>query len=257
MRKSLLAALTALSVLGQAASGQVPLDADPGRAERTRADLEGLLTYYDEVLRSPVYSESVKQSVRVSSERIRSRLQEGDFRLGDRIALYVEGEPELPDTVSVEVGPRISLPLFGDISLNGVLRSEIQPHLAEQLGRFIRDPVVRAKALMRVSIQGAVGAPGYYVIPADMLLGEALMAAGGPAANADIEDLRIERGPQRVIDGQQLQDAMREGLTLDQLNLQAGDQIVMPERGGGFLANIGIITGLGTTIGFLAFQLIG
>jgi hypothetical protein len=83
------------------------------------------------------------------------------------------------------------------------------------------------------------------------------MAAGGPAANANTQELRIERGPQRIIDGQQLQDAMREGLTLDQLNLQAGDQIVMPERGGGFLANIGIITGLVTTIGFLAFQLIG
>ena len=237
-------------------AGQAPPDTDPGRPERTRADLEGLLQYYDEVLESPAYSDNVKERVRRDAEQVRTRLQQGDFRLGDRIALYVEGEPELPDTVAVQAGPSLALPLFGDISLRGVLRSEIETHLTEELGRFIRDPTVRAKGLMRVSVQGAVGAPGFYVIPADMLVGETLMVAGGPAANANLNELRVERGGERVLGGQELQEAMQQGLTLDQLNLQAGDQFVMPERGQGFFNNIGVIAGLITTLSFAIFQIV-
>lgn len=237
-------------------AGQDPPDTDPGRPERTRADLEGLLQYYDEVLESPAYSDNVKERVRRDAEQVRTRLQQGDFRLGDRIALYVEGEPELPDTVAVQAGPSLALPLFGDISLRGVLRSEIETHLTEELGRFIRDPTVRAKGLMRVSVQGAVGAPGFYVIPADMLVGETLMVAGGPAANANLNELRVERGGERVLGGQELQEAMQQGLTLDQLNLQAGDQFVMPERGQGFFNNIGVIAGLITTLSFAIFQIV-
>jgi len=169
--------------------------------------------------------------------------------------LYVQGEPELPDTVSVQAGPRISLPLFGDISLHGVLRSEVQEHVTEALGNFIHDPVVQAQALMRISVQGAVGRPGFYVVPADMLLSETLMAAGGPAVAAELEDMRIERGVDVVMEGRELQEALREGLTLDQLNLQAGDQVMLPEDDGGFLDNLGIITGIVGSVGFLVFQL--
>jgi hypothetical protein len=41
------------------------------------------------------------------------------------------------------------------------------------------------------------------------------------------------------MDGQQLQDSMRDGWTLDQLNLQAGDQIVLPERTGSIWGRVG------------------
>lgn len=249
-------ALGVALVFAAPVSAQISPEADPGRSERTREDLEELLDYYEEVLRSPVYSGGVKEGVRVNMERIRARLTEGDFRNGDRIAIYVEGETTLPDTVPVQTGPMITLPLFGDISLRGVLRSEIESHLTEQLGRFIRDPVVRAKGLMRVSIQGAVGAPGFYVVPADMLISEALMTAGGPANNARLDRLRVERGSEEIMGGEQLQEAMRDGLTLDQLNLQAGDQIVMPAQGAGMLGNIGIVTGLVGTVSFLVFRLV-
>ena len=81
---------------------------------------------------------------------------------------------------------------------------------------------------MRLSILGSVGQPGFYVVPADMLLSEAMMMAGGPAGDADMDDLRIERGPTRLMSGEELEEAMRVGRTLDQLNLQAGDQLFVP-----------------------------
>ncbi len=59
------------------------------------------------------------------------------------------------------------------------------------------------------------------------------MAAGGPAANANIDAIRVERGDSRVWEGDRLQQAMIEGRTLDQLNVRAGDRIFIPEGGGG------------------------
>jgi polysaccharide export outer membrane protein len=199
----------------------------------------------------------VKREIRADAEQIRGRLLNGDFRVGDRIVLDVQGEPDLPDTVAVEPGPKITLPLFGEIPLTGVLRSEVNAHLTEALGRFIRDPVVRANGLMRLAVVGQVGAPGFYTMPAEMLLGEALMVAGGPTQSSNLEQLRIERGTVRLLAGDELQEAMRSGLTLDQLNLQAGDQIVVPERtAGGLLGSIGIVAGLLGSVTFVILRLL-
>ena len=82
------------------------------------------------------------------------------------------------------------------------------------------------------------------------------MVAGGPSPNANLDEVRIDRGTVRFLEGEALQEAMRNGLTLDQLNLQAGDQIVVPERRtGGALAMIGLVTGIVGSLSFLIFQL--
>jgi protein involved in polysaccharide export with SLBB domain len=242
----------ALLLSAHPVSSQTTPAIDPGGSVRTRADLERLLVEYEQALQSPAYSNAVKDRIGADAAFIRSRLQNGDFRVGDRITLEVEGEPGIPDTIAVESGPKIVLPLFGDISLDGVLRSEIEDHLTEALGRFIRDPVVRANGHIRISVQGQIAQPGFYTMPAEMLLGEALMVAGGPTPASDMEDIRIDRGTETVLGGQELQEAIRSGLTLDQLNLQAGDQIVVPDRPtGGWLGTVGVVAGIAGTIATL------
>ncbi len=234
---------------------QLPFETEPGSSVRTRADLEQLLRFYEDALLSPAYSDRVKASLSVEASRVRARLRDGDFKLGDRIVLSVQGEPNLPDTVPVVAGPMITLPLFGDIPLEGVLRSEVEAHITQALSAFLRDPRVDAQGLMRVSVQGGVRAPGFYVVPADMLLSEAMMVAGGPAPTAELEDLRIERGVDVIMEGEELQEALRGGLSLDQLNMQAGDQIVLPERGQGIFSNVALVVGLLTSITLAIVQL--
>jgi protein involved in polysaccharide export with SLBB domain len=196
----------------------------------SRQDLSNLLQQYQLAIQSPAYSGRVKAEFRSEAERMQERLAHGDFHPGDRVALTVEGQPDLPDTVPVQSGPKITLPVFGDISLDGVLRSEITEHLAEALGKMIRDPVVHAKALMRISVQGAVGRPGFYVVPTDILVSDVLMTAGGPTQTSDLSKLSIDRGTTQIYGGQELQADMQSGRTLDQLSLQAGDQIIVPAR---------------------------
>jgi protein involved in polysaccharide export with SLBB domain len=202
-----------------------------GRSTRTRAGLEELLRRLEQAADSPGTSEALRAWARAETELVRTRLREGDFRAGDRLLISVEGEAALSDTFPVTVGPAVVLPTIGEISLRGVLRSELESHLKERLGVLLHGPVVRAQPLIRVSVLGEVGRPGFYVFPLDMLPEEALMAAGGPTATAKLNRLRVERGDSIVWQGEALRRAMTEGRTLDDLGLRAGDRLVVPRRG--------------------------
>lgn len=228
--RALLPTLLLVLLTAAGVSAQIPVEFGPGSTELSREELTQLLQRYEEAIASSAYSGAVKDAARANAARIRERLEQGDFKVGDRVALTVQGEASLPDTVTVEPGPQITLPLFGSISLAGVLRSEIQEHLTKELGKIIHDPVVHAKALMRLSVQGAVGRPGFYVVPADLLVSDAIMVAGGPGSASNLDGLRIERGRTRLLEGQAMQDALLQGRTLDQLNLQAGDQLYLPPK---------------------------
>ena len=163
---------------------------------------------------------------------IRARLARGDFIVGDRILLQVEGEPTLSDTFTVGLGGQLTLPLVGAVPLAGVLRSELHEYLTRRLAQNLRDPEVRTRSFVRLSIQGAVTHPGYYGVPADALLSDAVMAAGGTTQEANVARLRIERNGKPLWEGKALQQAIAQGRTLDDAGLVAGDQYIVPRRRG-------------------------
>ena len=150
------------------------------------------------------------------------------FQVGDRILLRVEGDSALSDTFTVVAGPAIRLPEIGEISLQGVSRTEIEAHLTRELGRYLRDPVVEARALIRVSVLGEVERPGYYAVPVDLVLADALMLAGGATTDARVEQLTIMRGSSPLWSGDRLQSQIARGATLEQLGMRAGDRIQVP-----------------------------
>lgn len=161
---------------------------------------------------------------------LRRRLEEGDFQVGDRILLTVGAHPELTDTFTVTDGRKVVLPMIGDVPLSGVLRSELEPYLRGHVGRYIRNPELHARSTVRISVLGEVGQPGYYAVSSESLVTDALMVAGGPTARARLAAMRIERGDERVMQGDELQKAISEGRTFDQLSLRAGDRIVVPPK---------------------------
>jgi len=120
------------------------------------------------------------------------------------------------------------------VSLAGLLRAELEAKLTEYVGRFVRDPRVRARSLIPVTITGAVGAPGFYTLPSELRLTDALMRAGGTSPAAEITEISIERGDEQIWDAESLQLAITEGRTLDQLSMRAGDLVFVPERSPGF-----------------------
>jgi protein involved in polysaccharide export with SLBB domain len=150
------------------------------------------------------------------------------FQAGDRILLHVEGDSVLSDTFTVVAGPALRLPDIGEISLAGVPRSDLESHLTRELSRFINDPVVQARALIRVSVVGEVTRPGFYAVPIDLVLPDALMLAGGATQAARVDRMRILRGSVSLWDGDRLQAAIARGATLDELGMQAGDRLQVP-----------------------------
>src|SRR5947208_16825053 len=153
------------------------------------------------------------------------------FQAGDRILLHVKGDSALTDTFTVVAGPALRLPDIGEISLAGVRRTDLEAHLTRELGRYIKDPVVQARALIRVSVVGEVSRPGFYAVPVDLVLPDALMLAGGATQAARVDQLSILRGNASLWSGSDLQAAIARGATLDELGVRAGDRIQVPGRG--------------------------
>ena len=243
------------------------VDRPPG-LEVSRRELEQLLRRLDQASGAADSSDVARARARDFAGAVRSRLAQGDFHAGDRVALRVEsGDPpanraeppaerpveqQLSDTFTVAPDRSITLPLVGVISLAGVLHAELEAHLTRQLSQFIRDPVLHARPLIRIGIVGAVAKPGFYGVPADVVLSDALMAAGGPLPDAKVADLWIERAGERLWEGDILRQAITDGRTLDEMSLRAGDQFIIPAQGRTstfeVVRTVGILLGIPITV---------
>jgi hypothetical protein len=87
--------------------------AQPGATVRSRTELQQLLRDHESSLASGQLSGEEQQRVMADVQSIRSRLEFGDFRVGDRILFSVQGET-LPDTLTVAPGQVVELPLLGE-----------------------------------------------------------------------------------------------------------------------------------------------
>jgi polysaccharide export outer membrane protein len=166
----------------------------------------------------------------VGAAALRAQQASEGFQPGDVIQLDVEGDTVFTGTFTVGPGPSLTLPVIGAIPLEGVRRSEVEQHLKRHLGRYFKNSVVHAKALIRLSIVGEVTRPGIYAVATDLVLADALMVAGGPTALAKFTATRIERGGGRLVDADRLQQALAQGMTVDDLRLRAGDRIFVPRQ---------------------------
>jgi len=227
--RAVLAAAAALLFGAGAGTAQQPPDSAAARVQVTRQQLEDLLHQLEESSQSPAYSSAMRERSRVEARLLRNRLEQGDFQIGDRIRLTVDAESTLTDTFTVAPGRVLTLPGIGSLPLAGVLRSELNGYLTGQIARFVRNPVVHSKSLIRMAVLGGVSRPGYYTVPTEALVSDVLMQAGGPTATAKVLQMRIERGREILWDGDRLQQVIAEGRTLDALSLQAGDRIQLPE----------------------------
>jgi protein involved in polysaccharide export with SLBB domain len=202
---------------------------DEAHAQATRAQLQELAIQTEQEA-SAASDNAVRQQKQMQVATIRARLRDGDFEVGDRVLLAIRGDSMISDTVTVRAGRIIKLTDLPDISLQGVLRSELQDYLTTQLARYIKRPEVETTSLVRVAVMGAVNKPGFYQLPADLALADAIMIAGGPTQGADVDRTQLKRGNDVLYSPQLLGQEVAKGATLDQLNIRPGDQILIGER---------------------------
>lgn len=219
-------------------AAQSPATWDAGRLQLTRAELQLLLDKFESTGRSASYSSDFKLRAQNEAALVRDRLREGDFQVGDQIWLMVEGEQNMPVTLAVEPGRVLNIPSFGQLALTGVLRSELTDKVREHIARFLQSPNVQTRSLIRLAITGQVARPGFFTLPAESIISEAIMAAGGPTGNANIRNVSVERGMVKLWDGRVFQQALADGRTLDQMSLRSGDQITVSSTSQGFSSGL-------------------
>ena len=226
-RRNIVTAAIALSVGGGLLTAQdvspAGTSASPRREYESRSELEA-------------QAKAAEGAHRTSEAwLLRQRLEKGDFQDGDKIALNVQaslmaGALNLPETVTVRAGRRIELARFGELSLDGVLRSELTDKVRDHLALYMQNPLVRTTPLVRVGVLGFVGRPGFFYSPADRPLSDVLMLAGGPGQDANITGVTVRRGDDVIWNAQDTHTALADGMSLDRMHLRAGDEIYVPQK---------------------------
>jgi len=228
------AAFLVLGLLG-AASELVAQQgtAPPPRLEATRAELEAIAAHPPKGMSS------------ADLATVQTRLANGDFAVGDKLTIQVQGETTLSSTFTVSGSRALLLPALPPLSLAGVLRSESDSVITEFIGRYVRDPQVTVQPLIRLGVLGGVARPGYYDVPAQTLLSEVVMTAGGLGQFGDMKRTTVSRGNTQLLDPKAANTAIANGKTLDLLNLQSGDNVnIGVQNPNAVLTKIQIVTAL-------------
>ena len=153
----------------------------------------------------------------------------------DLITISVFNVPELNITVRISEDGTITLPLLGEIKVEGLTRFELEKRLAQRLEeKYLKNAQVtvfiKEYQSKIVSIMGQVEKPGGYELIGKQTLLQILSRAGGLSASASdriivIREYKSGKSKSLVID---LEELMVKGNPRMNIPLQAGDIINVP-----------------------------
>ena len=233
-RRQCASALFVCAVLVVSGSGTTAIGAQqapPPLQRASRADLKARGEAIDRDLAAGNLKDKDRSKLQAEATLTKTRLSQGDFHPGDRFLItIIQDAASRSDTATVRDSLLVSLVGLPDVSLQGTLRSELNEKLSAHVARFLRNSGVRTIVFTRIAILGGVMRPGYYVVPPDQPIGDLLMVAGGTSVDARLNDLQVNRGSSTLISAKESRKALKEGRTLEQLDVQSGDEINIPVK---------------------------
>jgi len=203
-----------------------------GAQRATRAELATQLAELERRLVAGSFKGDKQNRAKAEVAAIQLRLTHGDFKVGDRFVLTFRQDSVRTDTASVRDSMKVSMLALPDLSLVGTLRSELDTRLNAHVSRYFKNASVRSSVLTRVSVLGAVRSPGYYYAAPDRPISDLVMLAAGPADKANLDEMEISRGSTVLLKSKDSKKAIKDGRTLEQLDVQSGDEIRIPQRRG-------------------------
>lgn len=198
-----------------------------GAPSATRAELEEALKQRELWASSTAYSARLRAQAEREAQLFRARLRDGDFRVGDRLLLRVEGAVPFNDTVTVMQGPRILVPGLTAVDVSGTLRSELKGKVQSTFRQTVLDATVAVQPLARVAVFGAVANPGYQLVTFESRVDELLTSAGGPVGDTRPNRFSIMRGDTVLVDAEGVATAIAAGRTLGELSVRDGDYLTV------------------------------
>ncbi len=150
-----------------------------------------------------------------------------EYRVGpkDLLEISVFGADELSRTVRVSEDGKVTLPLLGEVLVDGLTKSELEKKLADLLGeKYVQNPQVtvfiREYQSKRVSVLGAVEKPGPYQLLGRLTLMQIVSEAGGLTRDAGSDIIIIRQ----LLDG--TSTSLR--ISIDDLFLKGDAQLNVP-----------------------------
>jgi polysaccharide export outer membrane protein len=122
---------------------------------------------------------------------------------GDRLRVFVYGQPNLSRLYTVDQIGAIAVPLIGSVRARGRTTMELERAIRARLGReFVRDPQVTVDVAQNrpFFILGEVRLPGQYPYVSAMTVETAVAIAGGYTERASERSFRITRRINGLID---------------------------------------------------------
>lgn len=218
----------AAAIAASPLSGQEAMHAT---AYSTRAELESIVAARASEASDPKRRSDERAQASSQASQLRERLASGDFRVGDRIVIRISGGATAIDTISVTAARVLRIPDAGDVSLDGVLRSELDERLNTQLARYFRNATVHAQPLTRLAVVGEVRNPGFVHVPSQALLSDVISAAGGPTPTGSLDRASVRRAGRTLVGPTAFAKGLAAGVTLDGFGIRAGDEVVIgPKR---------------------------
>ncbi len=219
-----------VALCGPASASTQPPPSTVSLQRATRTDLAARVATLEGQFTAGATKGETKVKIGADLAELRSRLANGDFRVGDRFLYTLTMDSVRSDTVSVRDGLTVAVGNLPDISLKGVLRSELDDALSAHILRYLKNARIRTVTLTQVSILGAVGRPGYYNVAPDRPLSELIMIAGGPVADANLREVEIKRASRVVLKSKDSRQALLNGRTVEQVDIRSGDEVVIPMK---------------------------
>jgi polysaccharide export outer membrane protein len=156
----------------------------------------------------------------------------GSYAIGpsDVLEITVFKVPDLSKTVEVSDTGSINLPLVGEVPAAGRTAQQLERDLTARLGgKYLQDPqvtvYVKDHKSQRVTIQGAVKAPGMFPLSGRTTLLQGIALAGGRDKVSDSTVLILRQGGGRRQAAKFNVTAIEKGQAEDPV-LQTGDVVV-------------------------------
>jgi protein involved in polysaccharide export with SLBB domain len=160
----------------------------------------------------------------------------GDYTVGpgDEIVLRAWGSIDVDYRATVDRNGLLNLPKVGSFNVAGVKASDLERHLAAQIGRLFTNfnlSVSLGKLRgVRIFIVGPARRPGLYTLPSPSSMLSALAAAGGPGPQGSMRKVTLKRDNQ-VISELDVYEFLVQGDKSKDVQLMSGDVVVVQPVG--------------------------
>jgi polysaccharide export outer membrane protein len=168
-------------------------------------------------------------------------VEEYKLGIGDAVDVNVWRNPDLSVSVIVRPDGKISVPLAGDVEVDGVSTVELSKIIEERLTSYIRNPKVTvivsnptsAEFIHRIRVTGSVAAQRSIPYRKGITVLDVILEAGGVTAFANADKSKLYR---QTKDGAKvypiyLNDILEKGILDSNYTLFPQDIITVPERG--------------------------